>query len=770
MFARRIRRPVTILAAAGIVAGLVPCAAASAASGGSGSTYTNPVSAGYSIDFPDPSVMKGKDGNWYAYATGGPYDETGASDPIKMARSADLTHWQKLGAVFTDATAPTWSVPSAGFWAPDIRYLNGHYLLYFVSPNTTTSADTFDPAIGVATAPTPAGPWTDSGKPLLAPETNANGVGYTTVIDPTEFTDTDGSRYLYYGSYGTGIRVIRLAADGMHTVGAARQVTSTRFEGSYVIRRGGWYYLMASSANCCAGATTGYTVFAGRARSPLGPFRDKEGVSLLGSDTGGTIVVAPNGNRWVGTGHNAIVTDVSGQTFLAYHAVDKNRPYLDGSPGFTMRPMLLDRLDWIDSWPTVRGGAWASDSPQVAPVTRGTVDDTFTAGTDLRAATGSLDVRPADPGSDAGGYGRLGGPTSFAVSDAALPADVHVEADVRSTGDTGSVGVVARYRDPADNIRTVLDAADRTLRVVSTVHGRSVGRDVRLPTDFVSSAWHTVAVDVRGRQISAQISDARLGDPYAAVTATAPAIPGGTRAGVTGAGVADVDNVAAAALYRPHTQTAPPPRIGPLDPAASDDFRAGLGTGWSWLRPDPNAQVSGGQLTWPTEDSDLSGAGADQAGVLLRDPPTGDYTVETKLSMNLGVDTVRNYQQAGLVVYLADDHFLRLDHVAVDGTRIVEFGKRETFDGVSSWGGAVIGPPADTVWLRIAHRTDPATGEGLYRAGSSRDGRHWIWGAVWTLPAGSQPRIGLVSQGSSPATDQAVGKAIARFDYFRVYR
>ena len=82
----------------------------------------------------------------------------------------------------------------------------------------------------------------------------------------------------------------------------------------------------------------------------------------------------------------------------------------------------------------------------------------------------------------------------------------------------------------------------------------------------------------------------------------------------------------------------------------------------------------------------------------------------------------------------------------------------------------MIGPPADTVWLRIAHRTDPTTGEGLYRAGSSRDGRHWIWGRCGRFRPGASPGIGLVSQGSSPATDQAVGKGIARFDYFRVYR
>jgi len=41
-----------------------------------------------------------------------------------------------------------------------------------------------------------------------------------------------------------------------------------------VLQHDGWYYLMASAANCCAGPTTGYSVFAGRSRSPLGPFAD----------------------------------------------------------------------------------------------------------------------------------------------------------------------------------------------------------------------------------------------------------------------------------------------------------------------------------------------------------------------------------------------------------------------------------------------------------------------------------------------------------------
>jgi hypothetical protein len=89
---------------------------------------------------------------------------------------------------------------------------------------------------------------------------------------------------------------------------------------------------------------------------------------------------------------------------------------------------------------------------------------------------------------------------------------------------------------------------------------------------------------------------------------------------------------------------------------------------------------------------------------------------------------------------------------------------------VVTFGGAMIGPPAETTWLRLAHDVVPQTGEHRYRAASSTDGKHWVWGAAWTLPAGTTPRIGLVSQGSSAQTEAQYGKATAQFDYFRVMR
>jgi hypothetical protein len=207
----------------------------------------------------------------------------------------------------------------------------------------------------------------------------------------------------------------------------------------------------------------------------------------------------------------------------------------------------------------------------------------------------------------------------------------------------------------------------------------------------------------------------------------------------------------------------PTPRVGRVDPGHSDEFRGALDRRWTAVRS-PAVTVSGGRLVWPTEAADLTGAGND-AGLLLRDAPAGDYTVETRLALPLGVDTVRNYQQAGLVVYDTDDEFLRFTAVAIWNTRVTEFGTEQVVAGRPAYGSMLVGPPGDTTWLRLTHRRD-AAGEHVYRAAVSTDGRTWTWGGSWTLPAGATPRIGLVSHGANPADPPAT----ARFDYFRVSR
>jgi arabinan endo-1,5-alpha-L-arabinosidase len=151
------------------------------------------------------------------------------------------------------------------------------------------------------------------------------------------------------------------------TTDDVRTSIGNRYEGSNVVFRDGFYYLFASATNCCNGALTGYSVFVGRSTSPYGPFLDREGNSFLQSNVGGTPFLTMNGNRWIGTGHNTVFEDEAGQWWTIYHAVDQEDPFYDFQTGFTKRPALLDPIDWVDGWPTVNGGAGASDTKMPAP-------------------------------------------------------------------------------------------------------------------------------------------------------------------------------------------------------------------------------------------------------------------------------------------------------------------------------------------------------------------------------------------------------------------
>jgi hypothetical protein len=292
----------------------------------------------------------------------------------------------------------------------------------------------------------------------------------------------------------------------------------------------------------------------------------------------------------------------------------------------------------------------------------------------------------------------------------------------------------------------------------------------RLPATFDAAEWHNLAVEVRHGRLTAELSEARLGDQLAVVTARVPGNSG--KVGVTAGTVSDVDNVSAAPLYHPVVRAVPTPTPGSVLAAYSDEFNGGaLGAGWDFIRPDPAVTVAGGSLNWPVQGADLVDCpGAippcvtDNAGVLLRTAPVGNYIAETKVTLDLGENSVRNYQQAGLIAYVNDDDFARLSSVAIWNTRQVEFGREMPYAGSTVFGGNIPGTPGVTTWLRLAHRIDPANGEHEYRAGVSRDGTNWTWGGVWTFPAGTTPRIGLVAHGG------AAPPVVASFDYLRFSR
>lgn len=365
----------------------------SAARGRAAVSYQNPILPAIPGDgavesCADPTVLHGQqpgDKYWYMYCTTDPLndedlDSAGALrfHRIPTMRSVDLVNWDYVGDAFT--SLPGWAAPGAALWAPDVVYSTefGQYYLLFV---VTDTADTVsgepncgsDNAIGVATGPTPTGPWTHSDDPVVGPRRGGPGCNFLWTFDPEITGDTitaGNTGDFYYGSYYGGIfgDHLTLTPTGATVTGTPTQVAiDNKYEGANVVHRDGYYYLFVSAANCCNGALTGYSVFAGRSTNPFGPFLDREGSSLLDPQAGGTPVISMNGNRWVGTGHNSVFQDFDGQWWTMYHAVDRADPFFATAPGFTKRPAMLDALDWVQGWPTVRSGRWASDSRQPAP-------------------------------------------------------------------------------------------------------------------------------------------------------------------------------------------------------------------------------------------------------------------------------------------------------------------------------------------------------------------------------------------------------------------
>jgi arabinan endo-1,5-alpha-L-arabinosidase len=325
-------------------------------------SYQNPV---LDTDFPDPSVLLAPDGYYYAYATQTKYQ--GQILNFQVARSRNLVEWEHLGEAMPDK--PMWAAAGQRFWAPDVsRHPDGRYLLYYSAQPNDPQASL---CLGVAVAEAPAGPFIDSGQPLLA-----GGPGFEN-IDPMRFVDpASGQQLLFWGSGFGPLRVRALAPDGLSFAldSAAEVVVRPRLatdyasygyliEGSWVHYRAGWYYLFYSGDNCC-GPDARYAVLVARARQATGPYE------TLAEATGTAGTILTENDRWQAPGHNSLITDAAGQDWLLYHAIDRRQPTFDAindEQGRSRRVMLLDKVHYDEAgWPHL---GTPSVGPRPAPTT-----------------------------------------------------------------------------------------------------------------------------------------------------------------------------------------------------------------------------------------------------------------------------------------------------------------------------------------------------------------------------------------------------------------
>jgi arabinan endo-1,5-alpha-L-arabinosidase len=323
--------------------------------------YVNPV---LDSDFPDPAVVRASDGSYYAYAT----QTTGFR--IQTASSPDLVTWTHRGEALP--VKPTWASQSGNFWAPDVSERDGRFIMYYSTQ--VDAEDRVNPAddfcIGVATAASGAGPFTDIGHPLRCGPGGFN-------IDPMAFDDpVTGKRWLYWGSGGSLV-MQELAADRESFVPASSPATvllaragnesgydAGLIEGSWVTFRDGYYYLFFSGNNCC-GSNAHYAVMVARSLSAAGPF---ETFRAAGSPVAQPILRASD--AWLAPGHNAVVRDAFGVDWMLYHAIDVRQPFLiPGNLAISRRVLMLGAITWVDGWPTMYAGMPTS-LPQPRPRTQ----------------------------------------------------------------------------------------------------------------------------------------------------------------------------------------------------------------------------------------------------------------------------------------------------------------------------------------------------------------------------------------------------------------
>ncbi|KAL2820866.1 Arabinan endo-1,5-alpha-L-arabinosidase B [Aspergillus cavernicola] len=299
----------------------------------------------------DPSIiLVGK--TFYSYSVG-------PHIAINQAPSLDGP-WTELGTVL-DADSMISKGDRTAPWAPNTLQIGTTFYCYY----SVSNAGSRDSAIGVATSDKPGpGGWTDHGPILQSGTGNGSDVyplNESNTIDPSVLFDTDGSAYLSFGSFWSGIWQVRLEQDlvsidedpavfdAQHLAANTESRRGQPIEGGFISYHTPYYYLWYSWGTCCefkdpASRTSGkeYRIRVGRSNSARGPFVDRQGKDMV--DGGGDTVYGSNADTFA-PGGQGVLTDAESDV-LYYHYLNTSISY-----EFGQARLGYNRLDYVDGWP-----------------------------------------------------------------------------------------------------------------------------------------------------------------------------------------------------------------------------------------------------------------------------------------------------------------------------------------------------------------------------------------------------------------------------------
>ena len=201
-------------------------------------------------------------------------------------------------------------------------------------------------AIGLATNSTldpgdPAYHWIDQGFVVRTQD----GDGYN-AIDPCVFHDRDGSLWLTFGSYWSGIKLIQLDPQTGKRIAPGSKLISIAYnesiEASCLYRHDDYYYLFVNWGSCCQGPKSTYNIRIGRSKSITGPYLDKASVDMLHG--GGTLFLATTNGPLIGPGHAAMLNAKGKDWFTSDFEGDIR---MDGRATLAIMPLRWN----ADAWP-----------------------------------------------------------------------------------------------------------------------------------------------------------------------------------------------------------------------------------------------------------------------------------------------------------------------------------------------------------------------------------------------------------------------------------
>ncbi|KRG70687.1 glycoside hydrolase [Pseudoxanthomonas dokdonensis] len=155
--------------------------------------------------------------------------------------TADMTTWQYHGPIMRVSDFK-WAKADA--WAAQAIEKDGRFRFYAAVEHDQTHPGK---AIGVAVSDSPSGPFVDAkGAALITNEMTPKGTHSWEDIDPTVFTDDDGSTWIAWGN--RQCYIARLKPNMIELDGPITEITPPHFEeGPWLHKRGPLYYLTYAS-------------------------------------------------------------------------------------------------------------------------------------------------------------------------------------------------------------------------------------------------------------------------------------------------------------------------------------------------------------------------------------------------------------------------------------------------------------------------------------------------------------------------------------------